>query len=433
MRELNQNNIELHSEPVREIMSQIPSWILRWGLSIILGIVVLLLIGAYLLKYHETITAPIVITTINAPAALICKASGKIDRFYVKEGQYVEKDYLIAVIENTAKYEHYCILKKETEELSGEENWKDMVLERENTAQLSLGDMQTIYEQFRKTWNDFRNYLLQGYIQQKINLIEQQIKIQKDYLDILLQQQSIAENDMLLAARKFKRDSVIYTDGGFSITEFEREKQKLNQNAASLKSTEASLKSAELNILNLSQIVLELRLQKENEIMQYELNLDELRQNLETRIRIYEEQYLVRSSIEGFVTLSAFWSENQVVNIGDRMATILPKNESEIIGKAVIPTAGFGKVETGQRVQIKLSGYPYMEYGILQGVIRDISKIPDKEGYVAEIELPYGMRTSYHKQLNFTQELSGTADIVTRDTRFIEKLINPVKSLIRNN
>ncbi|MBN2814673.1 MAG: HlyD family efflux transporter periplasmic adaptor subunit [Bacteroidales bacterium] len=433
MQQVPENNIELHSEPVREIMSQIPGWILRWGLSVLFGIVMLLLLGAYLVKYPETINAPVVITTINAPAALICKASGKIDRFYGKEGQYIEKNYLIAVIENTANYEHYCILKKETEKLSGKQNWRNLVLERENTAQLSLGDMQTFYEQFRKTWNDFRNYLLQGYIQQKINLIEQQIKIQKDYLDILLQQQSIAENDMLLAARKFKRDSLIFIDGGFSITEFEREKQKLNQNVASLKSTEASVKSAELTILNLSQTVLELRLQQENEIMQYELNLDELKQNLNTRIMVYEEQYLVRSPIQGTVTLSTFWSENQVVNIGDRMATILPKRESEIIGKAVIPTEGFGKVEAGQRVQIKLSGYPYMEYGILQGVISDISKIPDKEGYVAEIELPNGMKTSYHKQLNFTQEMIGTADIVTRDTRFIEKLINPVKSLIRNN
>jgi len=433
MRELNQNNIELHSEPVREIMSQIPGWILRWGLSVLFGIVMLLLLGAYLVKYPETINAPVVITTINAPAPLICKASGKIDRFYGNEGQHVEKNYLIAVIENNANYEDYCILKKETEELSGEENWKHLVMGRENTAQLSLGDMQTLYEQFRKAWNDYRNYLLQGYIQQKINLISQQNKIQQEYLDILLQQKSIAENDMLLAVRKFKRDSVIFTDGGFSITEFEREKQKLNQNLASLKSTEAAVKSAELTILHLSQTVLELRLQQENESMHYELNLDELKQNLETRIRVYEEQYLIRSPIEGVVTLSAFWSENQVVNVGDRIATILPKSESEIIGKAVIPSEGFGKVETGQLVQIKLAAYPYVEYGILQGVIRDISKIPDNDGYLAEIELSEGMRTNYRKQLNFTQEMNGTAEIITHDIRFIEKIIFPVKSLFKNN
>ncbi len=424
--------IELHSEPVREIMTEIPGWILRWGLTVLFSIVVLLVLGAYLIKYPETVSAPVFITTTNAPAAMICKVSGKIDRLYAKEGQQVTKGYLIAVIENTANYEHYCLLKKEMEGTDLEMNWQEIVLVRENTGNLSLGNMQPLYEQFRKTWNDFRNYLLQDYIKQKIVLIEKQIKMQQEYHQILLQQKEIANNDRLLAFRKFKRDSAVYIGGGYSITEYETEKQQLNQKDASVKSMEASLKNSELTTITLTQTILELKLQMENEIAQYILDLDEIRQNLETAIRVYEEQYLIRSPIEGTVTLSSFWSENQVVTTGDKIATVVPEGVTTIIGKAVIPAERFGKVEPNQRVIIKLSGYPYMEYGILHGIVGDISKIPEKDGYVAEIELPGGMITSYRKELQFTQEMSGSAEIVTRETRLIDKFINPLKSIAKN-
>jgi multidrug efflux pump subunit AcrA (membrane-fusion protein) len=430
---LNQKNIEIHSEPIREIMGQIPHWIIRWGITVIFSIVMLLMFGAYMIKYPETITAPIIITTTNTPAELICKAHGKIVKFCVKEGQQVMPGYLIAVIENTANYDHYCILKKEIDEISNDKDWKEVVLERENSGYLSLGDMQMHYEQFRKTWNDFRNYLRQGYIQQKITLIEKQIKKQEEYHQILLQQLAIANDDRLLAIRRFKRDSTVFINGGYSITEFETEKRQLNQKEASLKSIEASIKDSELTTIKLNQNIIELRLQLENEISTYKLKLDEIKQNLKTSIRKYEEQYLIKSPIEGTVTLSSFWSENQVVTIGDRITTIIPEGITKIIGKAVVPKERFGMVKPGQQVSIKLFGFPYMEFGIVVGKVKNIARIPDDNGYIAEIDLPDGLVTSYHKQLNFTQEMSGTVDIITQDKRLISRFINPIRSLLLNH
>lgn len=39
-------NIEgFHSEPVQEIMGTIPSWITRWGITVIFGVFVVIFIG----------------------------------------------------------------------------------------------------------------------------------------------------------------------------------------------------------------------------------------------------------------------------------------------------------------------------------------------------------------------------------------------------
>jgi hypothetical protein len=56
-----------------------------------------------------------------------------------------------------------------------------------------------------------------------------------------------------------------------------------------------------------------------------------------------------------------------------------------------------------------------------------ISLVPEEQGYVADIELTGGMTTTYREQLRFIQEMDGTADIITRDTRAINRVIQPLR------
>ena len=84
-----------------------------------------------------------------------------------------------------------------------------------------------------------------------------------------------------------------------------------------------------------------------------------------------------------------FWSENQTINSGDFVFTIIPKNHSSYICKLQAPVLNSGKVKIGQDVNIKLSSYPDNEFGILTGKIKDISLVPNIEGlYLIDVELP---------------------------------------------
>ncbi len=47
--------IELHSEEVQEVLGKVPSWIVRWGISLILAIIVILLVGSYFVEYPNSI------------------------------------------------------------------------------------------------------------------------------------------------------------------------------------------------------------------------------------------------------------------------------------------------------------------------------------------------------------------------------------------
>ena len=56
------SKIELRSEKVRHIIGEIPSGIVRYGITIITIVILVLLVGAYFIPYPETISAKIEMT-----------------------------------------------------------------------------------------------------------------------------------------------------------------------------------------------------------------------------------------------------------------------------------------------------------------------------------------------------------------------------------
>ena len=59
------SKIELRSEKVRHIIGEIPSGIVRYGITIITIVILVLLVGAYFIPYPETINAKVQITNAH--------------------------------------------------------------------------------------------------------------------------------------------------------------------------------------------------------------------------------------------------------------------------------------------------------------------------------------------------------------------------------
>lgn len=112
--------------------------------------------------------------------------------------------------------------------------------------------------------------------------------------------------------------------------------------------------------------------------------------------------------------------------------TITTEN-SRIVGKMALQSERLGKVEVGQEVHVKLKSYPYIEFGILKGEIINIYADTTATGYAADIYFSNGLVSSYNKKLKLFQQMDGTADIVTRDMRLIERFFAPVRNVIQNN
>jgi len=79
-----------------------------------------------------------------------------------------------------------------------------------------------------------------------------------------------------------------------------------------------------------------------------------------------------------------------------------------------------------------LENFPDEEFGMLTGVVRNISLLPDKEGFFSvDVELPEKLITNYNKEIVFTQEMKGAGEIVTEDLRLMERFFYQLRNIFK--
>jgi hypothetical protein len=176
---------------------------------------------------------------------------------------------------------------------------------------------------------------------------------------------------------------------------------------------------------------LDLEIQYEKVCKQFIFSIEESLQLLRSSLAQWEEKFVIKSPINGKIAFNRFRYENQIIKEGETLAMVVPDSSCNIVVRAVIPVSEFGKIEIGQTVNIKISGFPYAQYGILKGKIHSVLQIPDGGGFSADIELTDGMTSTYKEKIRFIYEMNGTAEIITRKSRLIYKLIKPVRILFK--
>lgn len=424
------NKIEIRSEEVQDVLGASPRWIVRAGISVILLVVVSLLIGSWFFRYPDIIQSEITITTQNPPASIQAMNSGKITDILVKESDKVQKQQIIAIIENTANFQDVILLEIQLRNFVNIQDFQD-------TNQYSLGEIQPYYSSFQRLLKDYKSFLELDYYNNKIESTEKQIKDFKIYYNRLWEQRNMKEQELKIAEMQFERDKKLFEKNVYSKSDYEKAEKTYLQEKLSFENIRSTLANTQMQINQLDQQILDLQLQKSKEEQSQVIALEEAAQNLNTQIKQWKLRYLIIAPISGNVTFTKIWSENQNVQTGEIVATIIPNEATNIIGKVAIPSAGVGKVKEGQTVNIKLNNFPYMEFGILKGTIRNISLVPiqSENGaiYTAEVELSDSLISNYGKQLKFSQQMTGTAEIITDDLRLLERFFNPLKAIWKKN
>ena len=133
------------------------------------------------------------------------------------------------------------------------------------------------------------------------------------------------------------------------------------------------------------------------------------------------------------VSLFSYLNVNQAIRDGDEVLSIVPLEQQEVIGKLILPLQNSGKLKNGQEVIIRLNNYPYQEYGMLKGSVRNISVIPQKQNYAVEVALPGQLTTTYNKKLEYKEEMQGTAEIITEKLTLFKRIFYQFRKLIKKS
>jgi multidrug resistance efflux pump len=428
-------SIELRSDEVQEILGTPPRWIVRWGITIISLVVVILFAGSYFYKYPDLISSRVTIVSENPPVQIVAKSNGKIDQLFVANDDTVSRSEILAVIENTANYSDAYRLFDKLESIEGYFDAPELFQDVSFDENYSLGQYHSYFSSFVSQLRSYQTFLTYNPYDQRIQSLQKQIADYRVYFEKSRDQISVLRQDYELAFGQFARDSALYRQQLLSESDYEKSRAAMLKQKLAYQQAMTELANIQMTMNNLQEQIKEqqiLKAETENQLLAV---LKERYDNLKNQLAGWEQAFILKTPIEGQVTFTNVWSANQYVSLGDVVFTVVPEKEQNIIGRALVPIAGAGKIETGQRVNIKLDNYPHMEFGIVEGEVTNISKVPvnTEAGafYTVEVALVNNLVTNYNRELPFNQEMQGTAEIVTKDRRLIERLVDPLISVAK--
>lgn len=427
-----------HSEEAQEILGHIPPWTIRWGITVIFSIFAIIILGCCVIKYPERVNGTVVIRTLNAPVDVVFRSGGNLEIISVSNGDVVKKNDILGVINTGADFKDIlsadsCLLGFAGHQLA------DAVYNDSIYGNYQMGDLQGGWTTFTLSCQRYRDYITRAVIRKKSELVREQIDKQKEYYSQMQMQFSTGQEDLQYEEKNFVRDSSLFVMNVVSEQEFDESARRLLQARNSVISFKNQMTSTELSIIQLEQQLVELSIQEEGEALAFE---QEIRTNLErlsAEIQNWKLTYLMTAPINGKVSFVHKWDVGQFVNASEHYLTIVPDEHQSVIGIVHIPQASFGKVDTGQKVNVKLEGYPYMEYGMLVGTIGHLSSVPEvlsnsqsAPQYTAEILFENGMKTTYGRELRMIQKMNGSAEIITEERSLIMRFLDPVVALFKN-
>lgn len=423
--------IELRSEEFNEVLSTVPAWIIRWGITVTACVVLMLLVGSAVFKYPDIISSTVTLTGTTPVSAIVAKTSGKLQELYVENNQQVEANTLLAVIENPAKTNDVIRLKELVQQ--AENNLDTIALVP--SQQLQLGSLQSLYSSFYLSMSEYRQFRELAYHLKKIELVKARIVKNEVYYRNMLKQKDLSAVQAKIAHQQYARDSLLGVKGLVSKEAVEESYSRYLQSSLSAENMDRSLENLQIQLAQMNESLYDTEYQYWDQKNTLETQLRSLVNQLRAEIDAWEISYALITPIDGEITLTQYWTNNQNVTAGNIVFNIVPTNQGEIIGKAMLPTERSGKVRKGQKVNIRFSNYPDKEFGIVKGIVENISLIPIVDGqnaksYMVDIELPNGLRTSYNKELPFLPEMEGQADIITEDMSLLERFLMPIRKVI---
>ncbi|MFM8373413.1 MAG: HlyD family efflux transporter periplasmic adaptor subunit [Bacteroidota bacterium] len=319
--------IDLRSEEVQEILGSPPGLLVRWGTTIVLLGIVLLLLAAWFVKYPDVVQADIEITTTTPPADVVARTDGRMQAIFVKDTTLVRENQPLAVMQSTADYKDMLLLDSCIAVWKTYASLDFRALEAPDS--LHLGDLLADYSSFSRLLSDFQS-----------------------------------------------------TD-------------------------DASPEAGATRTL-----------------LQNSLNL------LSTALDRWKQSYLIVAPASGKVSLNDL-KTGSFVRVGLPLITILPPGSPDaIIGRATVPVATGERIQPGQRVVMKVAGYPASVFGTVEGIVVSKALMPREKSYSVSINLTEAknnkIRTSLDKEIRFEQRLGGSASILVDNRGVLPRILDEI-------
>jgi multidrug resistance efflux pump len=339
-------------EEIMQFIGRPPSVFMRFGITAVACVVALLLALSYFVKYPDIVVAKVVLTTENPPVRMLAKTGGRVSDILIKNNQAVKTGHLLAVMDNTAKWQDVLALDKNLQET--------VPLSIQLPLQLNVGVLQNNYSTLCQNLKDYRYFLERNGVLQKINDHTAQITSLKALNENLLNQKAIQAKEFELAEKDLNRQKQLHREGVISDAEFEKFNTQYWQQKRQIEASDAAFINNDMQIQQHNAQINDLSQSKNDNQNTKELTVLEDIRRLKSAIDEWKKTFLLTAPIAGTVTLSKIWSPQQNIGIGEEFLTIVPtEGANPVVCKAILPIAQSGKVKLGATTTVRLDAFPY--------------------------------------------------------------------------
>ena len=346
----------------------------------------------------------------------------------VKKGEY------IAVVQNPAATEDV----QKIADIMGKISMEDVQLPTFRDSfpdKMSLGEINSQYYAFLAALKAWCDYMSRNVYEKQKDNIAAGIQWKKEIVDEAEEARKAAKDRMDVAQKWLKRYTSLDRQ---QIATYEYETDQVKNNylttVQEVQNINREISSTRMQITEAYHQLEQLKIEQKEKERNLQVELLSTYQSLRSNIAAWEQKYVLKAPFDGRVEFLKFIADGQFVEAGESIFGIIPK-ENHIYGQVLLPASGAGKVKQNSKVVIKLENYPYMEYGYIEGYVSSISLVTQTqktekstvETYLINVELPNGLTTNYEEVLDFKYELGGTADMIVKDRRLIERLFDNLR------
>ena len=340
--EFNQS-VALRSEEVQDILTAVPSWMIRWGNTLVLILIIGLLSITWFVKYPDVITSQAMITTQLPPQKEFARVSGIIDTLFVSDNEKVAANTPLAIIENTANYTDVFFLKTIIDSIKP--NNKNFDFPINDIPVLFLGDIDSDFALFENSYLQYQlNKQLHPYSNEvmanKITISELNTRLRS-----LQSQKKLNESELLFQENDLNRHKELYNKGVISLQDYEAKQSSFLQAQRNYSNIDASISQIKEAISNANKTSKGTAINSTKEEISLLKNVIQSFNQLKRAIKDWEMRYVLSSNINGTVSFLNIWNKNQTVTQGDLVFTIIPQNNSAFIAKLKTPAQNSGKIK----------------------------------------------------------------------------------------
>lgn len=316
------------------------------------------------------------------PQTIQSPIPGRIEKWYVQEGDFVEKgDTILFISEVKDEYFDPKLVERTRQQI----NAKSMAVGSYEGKVNALGNQISALGKERKLKLE----------QAKNKLMQSHLKVQSDSIDL-----EAAKTNISIAERQYNRTEQLQKEGLKAVTDLEEKRLKLQETQAKLISQQNKLLVAKNDVLNAEMEINRIQAEYTDKISkaqsdmftaqssQYDSEAQVTKlENAYTNYEMRNAMYYIRAPQSGYINKALQGGIGETFKEGDRLVGIMPA-EYDMAVETFLEPLDLPLIHIGEKVRIQFdgwpaivfSGWPNISYGTYGGKVVAVETFISENG-----------------------------------------------------